>query len=162
LEHLELWRSVVLEGANPLGEIIKGKTMTDTPFVRVDADGSKIWSVDELPHREDGPAIEQVDGSNYWFVEGLYHREDGPALDEIDGTQHWYLKGKHHREDGPAIRRPDGSKEWWLDHKRHREDGPAVITPTGEPQYWLLDIKVDENTVMNDVFRAAWLNKNTK
>ncbi len=61
--------------------------MTNKAVMRVSDNGSKIWSVDELPHREDGPAIEQVDGSKYWFIDGLYHREDGPALDEVDGAR---------------------------------------------------------------------------
>ena len=33
-----------------------------------DTDGTKHWYVDDLLHREDGPAIEYADGSKYWFI----------------------------------------------------------------------------------------------
>lgn len=143
-------------------EFQKRDTMTDKPKLQTDEDGSKIWKLDGLPHREDGPAVEQSDGSKYWFVHGLYHRTDGPALDESDGTKHWYLKGKHHREDGPAIERSDGSKEWWQVHQRHREDGPAVVFASGRTQYWLRDTKVEKDTVMKDELRTLWLSKHAK
>jgi len=56
--------------------------------------GTKLWYVDSLLHKEDGPAVEWSDGSKEWHVNGLLHRIDGPAIDYTNGTKYWFLNGK--------------------------------------------------------------------
>lgn len=76
--------------------------------------------------------IKVDDTSNkYWFLNDLLHREDGPAVESANGDRFWFLHGKRHREDGPAIEKSDGSKAWYLNGQLHREDGPAVINALG-------------------------------
>ena len=56
-------------------------------------------------------------GSNnvkYWYLNDLLHREDGPAIETSNGTKKWYLNGKRHRVDGPAIETSNGTKKWFL------------------------------------------------
>ena len=54
------------------------------------------------------------DGTKEWFLNDLLHREDGPAVEYLDGTKEWRINGKRHREEGPAYVCPDGTKEWCL------------------------------------------------
>ena len=51
-----------------------------------------------------------------WLVNDLLHREDGPAVIWSFGKQEWWVKGKRHREDGPAVIWPNGDQEWWINH----------------------------------------------
>jgi hypothetical protein len=76
--------------------------------VRVYADGSKEWYLNDKLHRTDGPAVEWADGYKAWYLNGEPHREDGPAVECADGYKVWYLNGKLHREGGPAIEGEDG------------------------------------------------------
>ncbi len=48
-----------------------------------------------------------------YTLNGVPHREDGPAIIYSDGYKSWWLNGILHREDGPAIEKPNGHKEWW-------------------------------------------------
>jgi len=80
----------------------------------IDKDGSKFWYLNDVLHREDGPAEEWADGDKYWYLNGLRHREDGPACEWADGDKYWYLNGLRHRVDGPAEEWADGTKYWWL------------------------------------------------
>jgi hypothetical protein len=48
-----------------------------------------------------------------WYLNNMLHREDGPAIEYADGDKHWYLNGKRHREDGPACKLEDGYKAWF-------------------------------------------------
>jgi len=82
--------------------------------VEVSPDGSKIWRLNGLLHREDGPAKEYAEGDKKWYLKGQRHREDGPAKEYADGTKCWYLKGTRHRVDGPAVEWADGTKKWFL------------------------------------------------
>ena len=83
----------------------------------INADGTKLWSLNGQFHRDDGPAIEFSDGTKFWYLNGELHREDGPAEEWSDGTKIWYLNGKWHRENGPAMEDFDGSKWWYLNDK---------------------------------------------
>jgi hypothetical protein len=74
-------------------------TMTDT-------NGTKEWTLNGQPHRENGAAIEMADGTKIWFILGKIHREDGHAIEFANGNKEWRLNGQLHRDDGPAI-------EWW-------------------------------------------------
>lgn len=56
----------------------------------------------------------QTPNGKLWFRHGIPHRENGPAVENNNGYQEWRRNGSLHREDGPAILRPDGSREWWL------------------------------------------------
>jgi hypothetical protein len=82
--------------------------------VEVDDDGSKYWHLNDVLHREDGPAVENANGSKYWYLNGKLHRTDGPSVEYADGSKEWYLNGKLHRTDGPAVEWSDGSKYWYL------------------------------------------------
>ena len=62
--------------------------------VKVYADGTKFWYLNDKAHREDGPAVEYGDGSKYWHLNGKRHREDGPAVELANGYKDWYLNGK--------------------------------------------------------------------
>jgi hypothetical protein len=91
-----------------------------------------------MTEAEDGIEIKvQADGTKLWLLYGVLHRDDGPAAESPDGDKRWYQYGKLHREDGPAIERPDGSKEWFRDGKVHREDGPATIAADGSKRWYL-------------------------
>jgi len=61
--------------------------------VKVDKNGNRFWYLNGKPHREDGPAIENVNGDKYWFLNGKRHREDGPAIEWLNGQKEWYLNG---------------------------------------------------------------------
>ena len=56
-------------------------------------------------------------GTKYYYVNNVLHREDGPAVEGFNGYKAWYKNGKYHREDGPAIEWASGTKEWFLDGK---------------------------------------------
>ena len=60
--------------------------------VRVFEDGTKEWFLNELCHREDGPAVERIDGSKEWWLFGEIHSEIGFAE---DGTKIWILNGDY-------------------------------------------------------------------
>ena len=60
-------------------------------------------------------------GDKYWCLNDLLHRENGPALEYINGHKEWYLNDKLHREDGPAIEYGNGDKDWWLNGKHYTE-----------------------------------------
>ena len=63
--------------------------------VKVRADGTKEWYLNDKLHREDGPAIEFANGSKFWYLNGKYHREDGPAIEFANGDKSWYLNGDY-------------------------------------------------------------------
>lgn len=65
-----------------------------TYTVEVDEQGTKMWYINGLLHREDGPAMEYARGDKYWFMHGKLHREDGPAIEYHNGGKYWYLDGK--------------------------------------------------------------------
>ena len=67
--------------------------------VKVRADGTKEWYLNDKLHREDGPAREWADGDKEWFLNGKLHREDGPAVEYADGHKSWYLNGKEVTEE---------------------------------------------------------------
>ena len=57
--------------------------------------------------------IECLDATKIYYVNGIKHRLDGPAI-EVDGYKAWYVNGQRHRLDGPAVEDIDGHKEFWL------------------------------------------------
>ena len=79
-------------------------------------------------------------GTKIYYVNGLLHREDGPAIEYTSGTKVWHINGKLHRDNSPAIEWANGNKEWFKNPKRHREDGPAIEHDNGSKKWWLNDI----------------------
>ena len=59
--------------------------------VKIDKRGTKRYYVNNVLHREDGPAIEKSNGTKFWYKNGKLHREDGPAIESAYGHQCWYL-----------------------------------------------------------------------
>lgn len=90
--------------------------------VKVHENGTQFWYLNDVRHREDGPAVEWADGGSSWYLNGELHREDGPAIEYANGNREWYLNGELHREDGPAIEYADGTREWYLNDKELTED----------------------------------------
>lgn len=134
------------------------------PQMEISPNGTKVYRLNGVVHREDGPAIIHPHGSKEWWHHGVMirkefatnngitsnttysttykdkdghlHREDGPAvLGDAQNCFEYYKHGFIHREDGPARAGWDGQLEWFVDGKRHRLDGPAFISPDGE-QHW--------------------------
>ena len=62
--------------------------------VKIDTDGTRFWYLNNMLHREDGPAIEYAGGDKFWYLNDKLHREDGPAIEYASGTKLWYLNGK--------------------------------------------------------------------
>ena len=91
----------------------------------------RVWRLNDIIQREDGPAIECADGSKYWYKNGQRHRKDGPAVENADGSKMWYSNGVLHRTDGPAIENADGSKPVWFLHGiKYSEAGfKSMFTP---------------------------------
>ena len=63
----------------------------------------KVWRLNGVLHREDGPAYEWADGTKFWYLNGELHREDGPAIEYLNGSKYWYYKNnridcKDHQE----------------------------------------------------------------
>ena len=48
-------------------------------YVGIDKEGTKRYYVNEVLHRDDGPAVEWYNGSKEWYKNAKLHREDGPA-----------------------------------------------------------------------------------
>jgi len=118
--------------------------------VKVYKNGTKKWFLNEVFHREDGPAIEYVEiGHRYWYLKGKRHREDGPAVEESNGYKEWWINGNLHREDGPAIEYANGNKLWYLNGKLHREGGPAVEYFNGDKLWYLNGKNLTEEEFIN-------------
>jgi len=94
----------------------------------VQSDGTRIWYLNGLLHRHDGPAVEYADGTRAWFVNGELHRHDGPAIEEAGGALYWCVNGLRHREDGPAVEYADGARDWYVNGERvSEEDFPSTL-----------------------------------
>ena len=62
--------------------------------IRINIFGDKFYYVNNVLHREDGPAIEFANGNKLWYKNGELHREDGPAVEYLNGHKEWFLHGK--------------------------------------------------------------------
>jgi len=56
--------------------------------------GNKYWCLNDLLHREDGPAVEYANGDKVWYINGQCHREDGPAIEWAYGGKEWHINGE--------------------------------------------------------------------
>ena len=84
--------------------------------IETDRFGTKHYYINNVLHREDGPAVEYSNGSKCWYKNGKLHRENGPAIEWYDGSKGWHQNGKLHREDGPTREYIDGVKHRFLNN----------------------------------------------
>ena len=125
--------------------------------LKINADGSKEWSLNGTLHREDGPAVEWPSGRKEWYLNGLCHREEGPAIESADGSKEWWYKGIQVcragiRDEALWTRLTaeplldgllvglDGTKYWHRNDLLHREDGPALEKADGSKMWYQNDI----------------------
>lgn len=80
-------------------------------------------------------------GTEVYFLDNVIHREDGPAMIEKDGSAHWFRHGDRHREGGPAVIMANGNEYWFHNGVTHRIDGPAIIH-NGEPLWFVKNNRV--------------------
>ena len=107
--------------------------MENKPTCKIDEFGSKRWLLNDILHREDGPAVEHKNGDKTWNLNGNLHRLDGPAIDCKDGTKFWFVHGVPHRLDGPAKIYSDGTKLWFINN----------IHITEEITKWAKELSID-------------------
>ena len=126
LEHTEFDRSKAEITKNKEGQI---HSIDDEPAI-VFEDGTTVWCVNGIVHREDDYAICFDDMEENEFLlkaycrNGLLHsKDDKPAL-EIEShctyDDYWYKEGKLHRESDAAEIYDTGlsmSKVYWLEGK---------------------------------------------
>ena len=61
--------------------------------IKITALGDKLYYLNNVLHREDGPAMETANGRKYWYINGKLHRVDGPSIDCPNGTKLWFKNG---------------------------------------------------------------------
>jgi hypothetical protein len=64
--------------------------------LEIDVYGNKRYYLNDLLHRDDGPACEYTNGDRFWCQHGKIHRLDGPAYESnvIKGYKEWYFHNK--------------------------------------------------------------------
>lgn len=73
--------------------LFNGEKAMSEPIL-TEINGVKEWRLNNLLHREDGPAVEYSFGTKLYFLNGQPHRLDGPACEYNDGKMDWYVNGK--------------------------------------------------------------------
>jgi hypothetical protein len=68
----------------------------DTEYTVYEYEDEKHWRLNDLFHRENGPAIEANDGYKVWYKHGFIHRTDGPAIIYSSGIEEYWLNGIHY------------------------------------------------------------------
>lgn len=63
------------------------------PVLTIDKLEIKIYRLNNLHHRMDGPAVEYPSGSKFWYQNGRPHREDGPAREYASGYKEFWING---------------------------------------------------------------------
>jgi hypothetical protein len=61
-------------------------------------------------------------GTKFYYLNDLFHREDGPAFEYPDGYKSYWINGKRHREEGPAIEMANGDKFYYLNDQEYSEE----------------------------------------
>ena len=56
-----------------------------------------------------------------YFINDIQHRDNGPAFEYDDGYKVWYQFGKLHRTDGPARVNPNGFEEYFINNQQYTE-----------------------------------------
>jgi len=121
-----------------------------------DIEGDKYWYVNDVLHREGGPAIEWNDGDATWLRWGQRHRLDGPAMDfPAENYKKWYVDDKLHRTDGPAIEWGEGGylDSWWLNGEKAIELSDDQEVVVGKS----LKLKSDVGIVLKHVKGVFYL-----
>jgi hypothetical protein len=99
--------------------------------VRVYPSGNKIWYLNDMIHREDGPAVESTTNRyKKWYLNDKLHREDGPAIESRYGYKSWYLEGVNYTKSGHKAEMK----------RRNNNCNGKVVTIEGK-QYELAEIK---------------------
>jgi len=88
--------------------------------------GVKLYFVNNVLHREDGPAIECTIGYKFWYKNGEYHREDGPAIEYPNGTKGWFLNAKCYGYNDNFTN--ESGTYYYLNNLLHREDRSSCST----------------------------------
>jgi hypothetical protein len=52
----------------------------------------------DIPKKYTGIA-EYHNGNKIWYLNGLYHRVDGPAIEHSNGDKFWYLNGVEYSQE---------------------------------------------------------------
>ena len=115
--------------------------MDNKPELIIDKDGTKLWHLNDLLHRIDGPAVERPNGDKYWYLNNKIHRTDGPAIEASNGNKYWYLNGKLHRADGPTIEYSNGDKSWYLNSTSYSFEEWLELTPLSTQEKVKLRLK---------------------
>ena len=112
----------------------------------IDFLGTKFYYLNNLLHREDGPAVQAINGDKSYWIDGMLHREDGPAVEWSNGNKVWYIRGERLSEEEfnekvkmiPIKKEFDDRIEYRLPNgDLHREDGPAVEYSNGGKQWYI-------------------------
>lgn len=128
--------------------------MKDKIYKVVETKLHRTWFMNDLIHRDNGPAREWKDGTVEYFKEGKLHREDGPATIYPNGDYAYYINGKQHRVDGPSVQYNGwvmwyrngerlkevtscGTTNYWRNEQRHCDNGPAIVYPDGECEWYI-------------------------
>jgi hypothetical protein len=111
----------------------------------IDFLGTKFYYLNNLLHREDGPAVQAINGDKSYWIDGMLHREDGPAVEWSNGNKVWYIRGQILSEEEfnekvkmiPIKKEFDDRIEYRLPNgKLHREgDLPAIEWRNGDKSY---------------------------
>ena len=85
-----------------------------------------------MTKQEDGVEIKvERDGTRLWYLHSVLHRDDGPAVEYPNGQKWWFQFGKQHREDGPAIERPDARSSGFVMGSVTETTVQLLSTPMG-------------------------------
>lgn len=78
------------------------------------------------------PILTEINGVKEWRLNNLLHREDGPAVEYSFGTKLYFLNGQPHRLDGPACEYNDGRTDWYVDGKKIENPKKFIVNYLNE------------------------------
>lgn len=126
-----VWRGLLTFptfGRWTLTEEGKQKALELFQTITIYKDRTKVWMMNGIIHRKDGPAEECHDGFKCWYIMGSSYR----SIDPVKGER-WYFpttdRTLKHREGSPAVILPGGTKKWYYFGILHRENGPKRFAP---------------------------------
>ena len=74
--------------------------------------GNQFWYKDDKYHRDDDfPAVIRADGTYIWYIDGIFHRENGPAVMYTNGVNFWWLDGVNYDFDEWCLELNKSPKE---------------------------------------------------
>jgi len=92
--------------------------------------------------RKEPYCIEYNNEIKYYKVNEILHREDGPAIIYFNRSRswEWFINGERHREDGPAYF--DGNQIlWYLNNKKYSFEKWLKLTPISDEEVIFLKLK---------------------